>query len=137
MKLIAISILPLLLMATLTSAEDLQTAKVAAVKAYKHGRIAYWEGRVPIYDDYPFYDITLTLGQKKQIVRYESLSGYYPSSWKVGSEIKVRPQGKGRIYLLDREEEVSAEIVNVRAQNCVPSSGPPVTLSVGPQVPCE
>src|SRR5438034_7514830 len=76
--------------------DDVQTAKVLAVKAHERGRIAYWEGRVAIYDGYPFYDITLSLGQKKYIVRYESLTGFYPSSWKVGREIQVRLPGKGK-----------------------------------------
>src|SRR6266852_9624085 len=110
----------LLLMTSLAfAADDLQTAKVLAVKAHESGRIAYWEGRVAIYDGYPFYDITLLLGPKKYVVRYESLTGFYPSSWKVGREIQVRMPGKGKMYLINGAEEVSAGIYNARAQDCV------------------
>ena len=136
MKQSSVSILILLSVSTLIfAAEDNRIAKVVSVKEYDQGRIAYWEGRVPIYDHRPFYDITLSLGPGKYVVRYESSTGHYPSTWKVGSEIKVRLQGKGKIYLLDGAKEVRAEVVNARAQECVSSSGPPV--GAGPQVPCE
>jgi len=138
MKRVYAPILFLLLLTSLVSAEELQTAKVLAVKAYDQGRIAYWEGRIPIYDGYPFYDLSLALGEKKFLVRYESLSGYFPSRWKAGSEVKVRVPGKGRFYLLNGTEEVPVEIVRGRAAECVlPSSGPPATVTSGPQVPCE
>jgi len=120
-----------------TKPEDLQTAKVLAVKKYDEGRIARWEGRVPVFDGYPFYDITLTLNDKKYIVRYESMSGYYPTRWQPGSEIKVRQQGKGKMYLLNGTEEVEVGIFNKKAQQCVFPNSPPVTLTVGPQVPCQ
>ncbi len=132
-----VPILFLLLLTSLVSAEDLQTAKVLAVKAYEHGRIAYWEGRVAIYDGYLFYDLTLAFGQKKYLVRYESLTGYFPSSWKVGNEIKIRVPGKGRFYLVNGSEEVPVEIVRGHAAECVPPSGPPITLTAGPQPPCD
>ncbi len=97
----------LLLMTSFAFAtDDVQTAKVLAVKAHENGRIAYWEGRVAIYDGYPFYDITLSLGQKKYVVRCESLTGFYPSSWKVGREIQVRMLGKGKLYLINGAEVV-------------------------------
>ncbi len=99
----------LLLMTSFAFAtDDVQTAKVLAVKAHENGRIAYWEGRVAIYDGYPFFDITLSLGQKKYVVRCESLTGFYPSSWKVGREIQVRMLGKGKMYLINGAEEVLA-----------------------------
>jgi len=119
------------------AADDLQTAKVLAVKAHESGRIAYWEGRVAIYDGYPFYDITLLLGPKKYVVRYESLTGFYPSSWKVGREIQVRMRGKGKIYLMNGAEEVSAGIYNARAQDCVPPTSQSAVLMASPQVPCD
>ena len=135
---ISLAIPALILATTLVFAnEDLQTAKVLAVKKYDRGRIAFWEGRAPIYDDYPFYDITLALGEKKYVVRYESVTGYYPSSWKVGSDVKVRMQGKGKMYLLNGTEEVPVGIFNTRAQNCVSPIGPSVVQGPGPQVPCE
>jgi hypothetical protein len=136
MKKSSVAILILLSVSTLIfAAEANRTAKVVSVKEYDQGRIAYWEGRVPIYDHRPFYDITLSVGPGRYVIRYESPTGFYPSSWQAGSEIKIRLQGKGRIYLLDGAKEVRAEIVNARAQECVSTSGPAV--GAGPQVPCE
>jgi hypothetical protein len=137
MKRVPTGILSLLLLVSLAFAEGTQTAKVLSVKAYDRGRIAYWEGRVPIYDGYPFYDLTLALGKKTYLVRYESMTGYFPSSWKAGSEVKVRAQGKGRFYLTNGGEDVSVEIVRGVAADCVLPSSPPVVTSAGPQVPCE
>jgi hypothetical protein len=117
--------------------EELKTAKVLAVKKYAEGRIVRWEGRVAIYDGYPFYDITLLLDNKKYVVRYESMSGYYPARWDAGNEIKVRSAGKGKMYLLNGAEEVQVGIFNAKAQNCVFANGPPVTLDPSPQVPCQ
>ncbi len=127
----------MLLIASLAfGADDVKTAKVLAVKAYDRGRIAFWEGRVPIYDGYPFYDITLALDQKKYVVRYESLTGYYPSKWKAGRDIQVR-LGKGKMFLFNGEEEVLAQIYNGHLHDCVPTSGRPTTIGPGPQVPCD
>src|ERR1700680_1486752 len=107
MNRLAFSIVTLLLVTSVAfAADEVKNAKVVAVKAYDRGRIAFWEGRVPIYDGYPFYDIHLSLEQKKYVVRYESMTGYYPSKWKAGSEIQVRLGGKGKIFLLNGEEEV-------------------------------
>src|SRR5882672_457300 len=101
MRRFAIPVISVLLLTSLAlAADDVKTAKVLAVKVYDRGRIAFWEGRVPIYDGYPFYDITLGLGQKKYVVRYESMTGYYPSNWKAGREIQVRLGGKGKMFLL-------------------------------------
>jgi len=136
MKKSSVAIFILLSVSTFSfAAEANRTAKVVSVKEYDQGRIAYWDGRVPIYDHRPFYDITLSVGPGKYVIRYESPTGFYPSSWKAGSEIKIRLQGKGRIYLLDGAKEVRAEIVNARAQECVSTSGPAV--GAGPQVPCD
>jgi hypothetical protein len=116
--------------------DGLKIAKVVALKKYEQGRIVRWEGRVPVFDDYPFYDITLSLGNRRYVVRYENVTGYYPSSWKVGNEIKVRLEGKGRMYLLNGAEEVPVGIFNNKAQQCVFVNSPPTTLTVGSQVPC-
>jgi hypothetical protein len=138
MRRLAIPIISMLLVTSLVyAADDGKTAKVLAVKAYDRGRIAFWEGRVPIYDGYPFYDITLALDQKKYVVRYESMTGYYPSSWKAGREIQVRLGGKGKMFLLNGEEEVLALIYNGHLQDCVPSTGRPTNIGAGPQVPCD
>src|ERR1700674_995488 len=99
MKRLVLPISSMLLMTSLVcAAGDVKTAKVLAVKAYDRGRIAFWEGRVPIYDGYPFYDIPLTLDQKKSVVRYESMTVYNPASWKAGREIQVRLGGKGKMF---------------------------------------
>jgi hypothetical protein len=148
MKRFAILIVNVLFLTSLLgAADDLKTAKVVAVKAYDRGRIAFWEGRVPIYDGYPFYDITLAVDidqkkdekkdQKKYVVRYESMTGYYPSTWKVGRDIRVRLEGKGKIILFNGEEEVLASIYNGHLQDCVPSTGRPNATGAGPQVPCD
>ena len=138
MKRLTILIISMLIVTSLIhAADDVKTAKVLAVKAYDRGRIAFWEGRVPIYDGYPFYDITLALDQKKYVVRYESMTGYYPSNWKAGREIQVRLGGKGKMFLLNGEEEVLALIYNGHLQDCVPSTGRPANIGAGPQVPCD
>jgi hypothetical protein len=138
MKRFVLPIISMLLVNSLVyAADDVNTAKVLAVKAYDRGRIAFWEGRVPIYDGYPFYDITLALNQKQYVVRYESMTGYYPSNWKAGREIKVRLGGKGKMFLLNGEEEVLALIYNGHLQDCVPSTGRPTNIGAGPQVPCD
>jgi hypothetical protein len=138
MKRLAISLISILLVSSILYASDnIKTAKVLSVKAYHRGRIAFWEGRVPIYDGYPFYDITLDLDQKKYVVRYESMTGYYPSTWKAGREIQVRLGSKGKMFLLNGEEEVLALIYNGHLQDCVPSSGRPTNIGAGPQVPCD
>jgi len=138
MKRLTLAIVTALLVTSIAyAADDVKTAKVLAVKAYDRGRIAFWEGRVPVYDGYPFYDITLALGQKKYVVRYESMTGYYPSSWKAGREIQVRLDGRGKMYLLNGEEEVLALIYNGHLQDCVPTAGRPTTMGAGPQVPCD
>lgn len=138
MKRLAIAAVSVVLVASLLfAADDVKTAKVLAVKAYDRGRIAFWEGRVPIYDGYPFYDITLAVGQKKYVVRYESMTGYYPSTWKAGREIQVRLAGKGKLFLFNGEEEVLALIYNGHLQDCVPTAGRPTAMGAGPQVPCD
>ena len=137
MKRVFAPILLVVFFAFLVSAEETQSAKLLAVKAYDQGRIAFWEGRVPVYDGYPFYDLTLAVGQKNYVVRFESMTGYFPSSWKVGNEVKVRVPGKGRLYLFNGDQELPVEMVRGVAAECVPTSSPPITISAGPQVPCD
>ena len=111
-----------------------QTGKILAIKPYDQGRIAFWEGRVPVYDGYAFYDLTVAVAQKKYVVRYESLTGFMPSSWDVGREVKVRVS-RGRLYLANGPEEVPMSMVSGIASECVIPAGTPQRL--GPQVPCE
>jgi hypothetical protein len=119
------------------AAPGLETAKVLAVKEHDHGRIAFWEGHVPVYDNYPFYDITLQIGQKKYVTRYETTTGYYPSSWKADSEIQVRLVGRGRMSLVNGTEEVPVDIVTNYLNDCVPSNTPLGRIQSSPEVPCE
>jgi hypothetical protein len=105
-----------------------------AVKAYSSGRIAFWEHNVPIYDNYPLYDITIRVDGKDHLIRYESLTGYYPVAWKVGQEIQVKPE-RGQFILMNGDEAVPARTVN--PSDCVPSNGPSTVFTIGRQVPCE
>ncbi|SRR5260370_5834029 len=81
-------------------AEKFQTGKVLAVVEDPEGRVFDWvnHGIAPIYDGYPFYDINLKVNNQCYVVRYESHTGYYPSGWQSGSEVKARIES-GRIYL--------------------------------------
>jgi hypothetical protein len=139
MKLLRLSIIASFLFVTSLAfaAPGLETARVLAVKAHDHGRIAVWEGHVPVYDNYPFYDITLQIGQKKYVTRYETTTGYYPSSWKADSEIQVRLEGRGRMSLVNGSEEVLVDIVTNYLNDCVPSNTPLGRIHSSPEVPCE
>src|SRR5262245_17914011 len=112
----------LLLTTVLTSfaaASEIIKAKVIDIKKYERGRISYWESHTPIYDENPVYDITIAVGTKTYIVRYNSLTGFYPRAWKVGNEINVK-QERGAFVLLNGEEEVTARTVS--EQDCIPTS---------------
>jgi hypothetical protein len=57
--------------ATLVSAsadEGLQKARVVSIKKYSQGRIVFWEGRTPIFDGNPLYDITALARQNTPCV---------------------------------------------------------------------
>ena len=92
-----------------------QTGKILAVEPHEEGRAFDWVRGgltlIPLYDHYPFYDITIQSGGKNYVVRYETQTGYYPTAWKPGSTIQVR-LGRGRLYLLRYDgEEVAASIL--------------------------
>ena len=123
-----------LLFSVAAFAVELTTAKVVAVKDYSSGRIAFYEQNLPIYDGYPVYDITIRADGRDYLVRYESLTGYYPSAWNVGSEIKVK-QEHGQFILMNGAEAVKARIVS--SSECVPVNGPPSVITVLPAIPCE
>ena len=112
------------------SAEPVIIAKVGAIKKYGHGHILYWEGRVPIYDGRPVYDITLAVEGKEYIVRYESNTGYYPAAWQTGKEIPVKKL-KGRFMLMNGDEEISAQVVT--KDECIPH---PTRNQGAPLLPC-
>jgi hypothetical protein len=113
--------------------EGLQTARVVSIKRHPQGRIAYWEGRVPIFDGHPVYDITLDWKGKKYVVRYESWSGYFPKAWDSGKDIQVKRE-RGRFILHRSDEAVPAREAN--PDDCVPASSP-ASGSTMPQIPCE
>lgn len=81
----------------------LQTGNILSVEKHGEGRAFDWVrgglASIPVYDHYPFYDITIQLSGKNYVVRYETQTDYYPAAWKPGSPIKVR-LGHGRLYLL-------------------------------------
>jgi hypothetical protein len=122
--------------ATLVSAsadEGLQKARVVSIKKYSQGRIVFWEGRTPIFDGNPLYDITLDWQGKKYAVRYESLTGYFPRAWESGKEILVKRE-RGRFILYRGDEAVPAR--EVSPNDCVPANSP-VSGSTTQQIPCE
>lgn len=122
--------------ATLVSAsagESLQKARVVSIKKYSQGRIVFWEGRTPIFDGNPLYDITLDWQGKKYAVRYESLTGYFPRAWESGKEILVKRE-RGRFILYRGDEAVPAR--EVSPHDCLPANSP-VSGSTTQQIPCE
>jgi hypothetical protein len=119
------------LLVTTSVAQDFVPATVIAIKKYDRGRIQYWEGRVPIYEDRPVFDITFEVGQDHTIVRYESNSGYYPQAWNVGQQIQVTKKSRG-LYLLKRgNEEIPARVVS--DHDCVIN---PTRSNTAPVLPC-
>lgn len=125
-----------MLMAALIAAvgETGQTAKVLSVKKHPQGRIAHWEGRTPVFDGNPVYDITLQWNHKNYVVRYESITGYYPRAWEVGNEIQVK-HGRGQFILYRGDEEIPAR--EISSHDCVQGLSPEGPASVTPQVPCD
>jgi len=85
--------------------EALQSGTVASVQEHPEGRVfdIVWP-LTPIYDDYPYYDITIQTPERTYVVRYESMGGYYPSGWQTGKQIKFR-QEKGQLLLLRYDGE--------------------------------
>ena len=111
-----------------------QSARVVAIKKHPQGRIAHWEGRTPVFDGNPVYDITLHWNNKKYMVRYESLTGYYPKAWDIGSEIRVKRE-RGQFLLYRGDEAVPAR--EISSHDCVQALSPEGPASVTPQVPCD
>ena len=111
-----------------------QTAKVVFIKKHPHGRIAHWEGRTPVFDGNPVYDITLQWNNKKFVVRYESLTGYYPRAWDIGNEIRVKSE-RGQFILYRGDEAVPAR--EISSHDCVQAYSPEGSASVTPQIPCD
>jgi hypothetical protein len=103
------------------AAGERQTGKILAVEPHEEGRAFDWIrgglALIPLYDHYPFYDITIQSGGKDYVVRYETQTGYYPAAWKPGSTIQVR-RGRGRLYLFRYDgEEVAASIVRTSSHH--------------------
>jgi hypothetical protein len=82
---------------------DLQTATIVAVEKHSEGRVFDWVkaglNPIPLYDNYPYYDMAIRVEKKTFVVRYEAQTDYFPAGWKVGTSITVR-LAKGRMYLL-------------------------------------
>jgi hypothetical protein len=119
---------------TFAVASEIIKAKVISVKTYERGRIVYWEGGTPIYDDRAVYDITIAVGEKAYIVRYYSTTSFYPRTWKAGNEINVK-QERGAFVLLNGEEEVTARTVS--EQDCNPNSTRPTGVVSMSRLPCQ
>jgi len=120
--------------ATVSAGQAPQTAKVVSIKKHAQGRIVSWANHAPLFDGYPFYDITLEWNGNRYVVRYESMTGYYPKAWDAGNEIQVKHE-RGQFILNNRDEAVPTRVVN--PQDCVWTSSPPAGLSVLPQIPCD
>ena len=114
--------------------DSLQKARVVSVKKYSQGRIAFWEGRTPVYDGNPVYDITLDWKGKNYVVRYESLTGYLPRAWESGKDIQVKRE-RGRFLLYRGDEAVPAR--EVSPHDCVPAYSSVISGSTTPQIPCD
>ena len=130
-------LLTAMLMAAFVTAcaqDRLQTAKVVSIQKHPQGRVAYWEGRTPIFDGNPVYDLTLQWNSKRYLVRYESLTGYFPGAWEVGKEIRVKRE-RGQFILYRGDEAVPAR--EISSYDCVQANSPARSASVTPQVPCE
>jgi hypothetical protein len=117
---------------TAPASEKIDAAKIVAIKKHAEGRIISWQGHAPIFDGYPFYDITLEWKQKRYGVRYESRTGFYPEDWTVGKEVQVQRE-RGGFRIFRGTEAVFVRQVNVN--DCVPSTIP--TPGMLPQVPCD
>jgi hypothetical protein len=111
-----------------------QAAKILAIKKHSEGRIVSWSNRSPIFDGYPFYDLTLAWNGKKYVVRYESMTGYFPGAWQIGHEVTLKRE-RGLFTLYNGQEPVPAREVN--SHDCVEVSAPPAGFSPMPQVPCD
>lgn len=83
--------------------DGLQTATIVAVQKHSEGRAFDWVkaglNPIPLYDNYPFYDMTIRVEKKTFVVRYEAQTDYFPSAWKADSSLTVR-LAHGRMYLL-------------------------------------
>ena len=112
-KLIIVAAIAILL-ALVSSAQEpitaarkdaVETGTVEAVHAYPEGRVFDIVSKVvPVYDNYPFYDIVIRSPERTYVVRYESMGGYYPSGWQIGKQIKFRRE-KGQLLLLRYDGE--------------------------------
>ena len=118
----------------LSAAGTGQTAKIVAIKKHPEGRIVSWSNRTPIFDGYPFYDLTLEWNRKKYVVRYESMTGYYPKAWELGHEIPAKRE-HGLFTLYNGDEGTPARVIN--PHDCVEASSPPAGFSPMPLVPCD
>jgi hypothetical protein len=74
--------------------DNLLTAKVVDVEAHPEGTPYAYAGDgsifTKLYDNYPYYYITLQVGDKTYVVQYDNMGGYYPSAWRAGHEVKIR-----------------------------------------------
>ena len=79
-----------------------------AIDAHPEGRFFDWGNRtVRLYDGYLYYDLTIELGERDYVVRYEGTGHYFPSAWKIGALIRVRAN-HGQMELVEYGNSVAS-----------------------------
>jgi len=85
--------------------DALQAGTVESVFENAEGRVFdIISPMIPIYDRYPFYDITIRTPERSYVVRYESMGAYYPAAWQAGKQIKFHRE-KGQLLQLRYDGE--------------------------------
>ena len=86
--------------------DALQTGTVQSIVKHAEGRVFdILSPTIPIYDHYPYFDITIQAPERSYVVRYESMTGYYPSAWQTGKQIKFRREN-GQLKLVRYDGEI-------------------------------
>ena len=104
-----------------------QTAMIVAVQKHSEGRVFDWVkaglNPIPLYDNYPYYDITIEVEKKTFVVRYEAQTDYFPSAWQAGSPVTVR-LAQGRMYLLRYDDVEVPVAILTRSSSLRPAPSP-------------
>jgi len=104
-----------------------QTAMIVAVQKHSEGRVFDWVkaglNPIPLYDNYPYYDMTIQVEKKTFVVRYEAQTDYFPSAWKAGSPVTVR-LAQGRMYLLRYDDVEVPVAILTRSSSLRPAPSP-------------
>ena len=107
--------------------DGLQAAMIVSVQKHSEGRVFDWVkaglNPIPLYDNYPYYDITIEVEKKTFVVRYEAQTDYFPSAWKAGSPVTVR-LAQGRMYLLRYDDVEVPVAILTRSSSHRPAPSP-------------